>query len=480
MVKKEDSILGGILKYSISTWANLFIGFLSVILTTRILLPETYGRISLFLSATSVGVYFFTVGLDGAYIRFFNDSLADNTRFQLLYKNLVIITGLMLVIGGIVLLFFADSLSNALFDINSQLIILMFFLYTYCCIVLRFLNINYRMSFNVKMYNIQNVMLACFGKLMIIIAAFFTKDFFIIVTVLTLGICLLLSVYLTIQRKEFIPVDLNGKINISLDFKGCWVYFRFALYSAPAYIITYANVYLSQQIISSKMGAYALGIFSSAGIFSTILSAVQGGFSTYWSAYVYKNYRNEQEKIARMHNYVLLSAILIISALVLGRDVIYLFIGEDYRASKMFFSLLLLMPILSFVLETTDKGIVLSNKNEILFFITVVTVAVNIIGCIILINYFGVKGAACASALSALVRYILNTLWGQKYYKSISNYSKSIISILIIIVLSVIPSIIYSFWPILIAVLIVDLIALLVLNSEYKYLFNILLAFTRR
>ena len=146
----------------------------------------------------------------------------------------------------------------------------------------------------------------------------------------------------------------------------------------------------------------------------------------------------------------------------------------------MFFSLLLLMPILSFVLETTDKGIALSNKNEILFFITVVTVAVNIIGCIILINYFGVKGAACASALSALVRYILNTLWGQKYYKSISNYSKSIISILIIIVLSVIPSIIYSFWPILIAVLIVDLIALLVLNSEYKYLFNILLAFTRR
>ena len=30
MAKKEDSILGGILKYSISTWANLIIGFLSV------------------------------------------------------------------------------------------------------------------------------------------------------------------------------------------------------------------------------------------------------------------------------------------------------------------------------------------------------------------------------------------------------------------------------------------------------------------
>lgn len=61
--------------------------------------------ISLFLSATSVAVYLFTVGLDGAYIRFFNDPPVGNTRFQLLYKNLVIITSLMVVVGIIILLF---------------------------------------------------------------------------------------------------------------------------------------------------------------------------------------------------------------------------------------------------------------------------------------------------------------------------------------------------------------------------------------
>ena len=477
MAKKEDSILGGILKYSISTWANLIIGFLSVTLTTRLLAPDIYGMISLFLSATSVAVYLFTVGLDGAYIRFFNDPPVGNTRFQLLYKNLVIITSLMVVVGIIILLFFASTLSNVLLGIDSRLIILMFFLYTYCNIVLRFLNINYRMSFNARMYNIQNIMLACFGKLMIIIAAFFTENFVIIATILTLGLCSLLSVYLTIQRKEFIPIDLEDKINASLNFNNYRNYFRFALYSAPSYIITYANVYLSQQIICSKMGAYSLGIFSSAGVFSTIFSAIQGGFSTYWSAYVYKNYRNAQGRIVRMHNYVLLSAILIFSMLIVGRDIIYLVIGQDYHESKMFFSLLLLMPILSFILETTDKGIALANKNEISFFTTIVTVVVNIVCCVVLIDYFGIKGAAYASALSALIRYVLNTLWGQKYYKSILNPSKSITGIFMIVVLSVLPSVFYNFWQILIVVVLINIITCLLFKNEYKYLFNTLLSF---
>lgn len=56
---------------------------------------------------------------------------------------------------------------------------------------------------------------------------------------------------------------------------------------------------MSQQIIREEIDAHALGIFASVSMFISILTAVQGGFSTYWSAYVYKNYSEEDSKIKK-------------------------------------------------------------------------------------------------------------------------------------------------------------------------------------
>ena len=90
--KKNESIFAGVLKYSISSLANIFIGFFSVLITTRIIMPDVYGQIVLFTSSSTVLMYVLIFGLDGAYIRFFNEPPANNSSQQLLYKNLVIST----------------------------------------------------------------------------------------------------------------------------------------------------------------------------------------------------------------------------------------------------------------------------------------------------------------------------------------------------------------------------------------------------
>lgn len=256
----------------------------------------------------------------------------------------------------------------------------------------------------------------------------------------------------------------------SLSLKHYGDFFRFALFSAPTYFVTYFNSFVGQQIIRSTLGAYQLGIFSSCGMFSSIFNALKGGFATYWAAYVYKNHASEKKKIAEMHNYVLLFAIIFSSILVIMRDIVFIVIGKEYHESKQFFSLLLLMPVLSFVLETTDKGIALAKKNEIVLFTHLVSALSNIVGCIVLIPLFGIMGASYANAISAIILYTANTIYGQKYYRTINDPMKSVTATGLIILLMFIPSIFNKMVIIIGLTLFLDLLVYILFKTECHFL----------
>lgn len=465
---QQTSFLKGIFQYSISTWANLFLGIISVVITTRLLSPDVYGLISIFISASSVMLYVLTLGLDGAYIRFYNEPPGNDTKTQLLYKNILFSTITCLAVGLCVFVFWGDTFSERIFGIASRAITGLLFVFTFCQIILRYLNISFRMSFRVKQYNIQNILINSLSKFLIILAAFITEGFVWIVSILTIGIFSILIVYFYKQRQEYIPYNSNNGLDLSVSVNHYGDYIRFALFSAPSYIVVYLNTYINQQLILSNMTAYALGIFSSTVLFGNILSAVKGGFSTFWSAYVYQSYRDDSKRIGMMHDYVVAFTIIAVSGLICFRDVIYLFIGENYHSSKLFFSLLLTMPVFSFLLETTDKGIALAKKNHISLLIHLFSVLLNVVLCIILIPKFQLMGAAWANVISALFLYVGSTFYGQKYYKTILNMWKSLIGTLILLFIIIVPSFIYDIAQLVIAILIIDIIAFCYYRTEYK------------
>jgi len=466
---KAESILKGIVQYSISTWINLIVGFLSIIVTTRVLLPDEYGMVSIFLSATNFLMYVVTCGMDGAYIRFYNSPPSQNTMQQLLYKILTLSTIICIVFGVVCTLFFYNETSEYIFGVKSRLLVGMVCIYVFCQAILRYLNINFRMGFKVKQYTVQNIMISCLSRILIIVAAVFTEGITYIVSIVSIGTLVVLLIYLIIQKNEFIPYNERGNISFSISLSGYGDFFRFALFSAPTYFVTYFNSFMSQKIIRSSIGVYELGLFSSCGMFSTILSALKGGFATYWSAFVYKNYEKEKEKIKEMPNYILLFSIAIFSALVIMRDVVFIVIGKEYHESKHFFSILLLMPILSLLLETTSKGIALAKKNEIVLITHILAAVTNIGGCYMLIPLFGITGAAYADAISALVLYVTNTLFGQKYYRTIPSVWKSISGVFIILAIMIIPAIWYDIRIIILGIVLLDVFACVLLKNECTY-----------
>lgn len=471
-MEKKESVLKGIAQYSISTWINLVVGFLSIILTTRVLLPDEYGMVSIFLSATNFLMYIVTFGMDGAYIRFYNSPPGRDTKKQLLYKIMILSTIICVIFGSVCTLFFYNETSEYIFGVKSRLLIGMVFVYVFCQAILRFLNINFRMGFKVKQYTIQNILISCLARVLIIISAVLTDGIMYIVSIVSIGTLIVLIFYMFLQRKEFVPYNENGVIELSIKLKEYGSFFRFAVFSAPTYFVTYFNSFMSQQIIRSSLSSHELGIFSSCGMFSSIFSAVKGGFATYWSAYVYKNHDTERKKITEMHDYIVLFSIVIYSMLIMMRDVVFIVIGKEYHSSKHFFSLLLLMPVLSLILETTDKGIALAKKNEIILITHIVAAVTNIVGCYLLIPIVGVIGAAYADAGAALVLYVANTFWGQKYYRTIKNWSKSVLGIIIILSLMMMPVLIFDIKIIVCVILSLNILTFIIYKKEYKFLFQ--------
>ncbi len=467
----KESITKGVIKYSISTWVNLVVGFLSVIVTTRLLSPDTYGVIAIFMSASTVLLYIVTMGLDGALLRFYNEPPGNDTKEQLIYKVMVVSTVVCLFTGVMATFLAGDTVSDYIFGYVSKALVGLLFLNTFVNVIMRYLNISFRMSFKARQYTLQNILINCLARVLTIIAAFITNNVYFIITILVLGMTVVMLFYLTIQRKEYLPIDMTGCVNWSLSFSGYRDYFKYAIFSAPTYIVAYLNIYLGQQIIKNTLGTYDLGIYSSVGMFVTILGALQGGFATYWSAYVYKNYNEDTKRIRQMHDYSMIFIILVVSAIVMARDVIYLFIGSDFHSSKTFFSLLLFAPSLSFLMQTTAKGIEIAKKNHLSLLAHIFSVITNVVLCVMLTKTLGLSGAAFANVISAIVLYAVTSICAQKYYKTIDSVFRSIMGLLLLGIIILIPFYFENIIVIIFSVLIIDAIAYFFFRKEIRIIF---------
>jgi len=421
------SFMKSVFKFSISSWINFFISVFSTIIITRIFNPDVYGVVSLFNSASTVMMSLVCLGLDSSFIRFYNEPPSGFNEKDLLSRCLGIPVIFTLIIAVFSTTFFYKEFSFFVFNRVSWLITVLLFINTITLLILRYFNLCYRMSANAKLYTIQSVLTLFFSKCFVLAAALFEPKYETVITFNTIGVFVLAAVYFVIQRKSVLP----NKIKLSI--KGLKEVVIFALYSWPSSFTLYLNAFIVQLIISKYLGNFQLGIYASTNFFTSVIVVLQGGFGTYWAPFMYANYKTEQSKIKRVHNYTLLFVIAILSCFLLFQNIIYSLLGFKYHDSKPFFALVLLFPLASVINETTAYGISIAKKNYYNLISTVLFVASNLLLCFYLIPLFGIAGAAFALAISALLQLLLSTYFGQKYYRSIDNPIKTVFTVAVLV-----------------------------------------------
>ena len=153
--------------------------------------------------------------------------------------------------------------------------------------------------------------------------------------------------------------------------------------------------------VGNASGENAQGLFAFGYSLAQLVTAIQAGFSTYWGPYVYSHYRDEQERICRVHDVLNLLIFGFFCVLVMFEDIVFV-IFPDKRGCLAIFPLLMLAVVFNILCEGTVYGNSIARKpwHDT---IGIGLGALSNFGlCALLVPAFGLTGAALALVLTMI------------------------------------------------------------------------------
>lgn len=413
--------IGSVFKYSISTFANIGILGASMLLTGLFIAPATLNQINLFIYWTGTIMTVAILGLDQSLIRFYYEPparLSQNGLFRVcFYLSSAVVLGAGIV--GSTLLLGPMYRGIGFLAIGTWGVPLLF-LNAFFYMVARYFNVLYRMEGNIRVYTVESVLMQFFYKLFYVLGAFFGLDnpvpAMVLCSVLGLGGFALVFSFmrrgvLRPRRQEF------GK-------KTYAALLPYGLAVAPTAVMVTLNSSLSQSVLFHQLGANDAGVYSYAFQLSNIVTMVQGGFASFWGPYMFANYKTQQARIGRVHNYLNLVILCFFALLVAVQDVIF-WLMPRYAAVQGIFPLMMLSAVFTILCETTVYGNAIARRP---IFDTIgigISLGTNILLVVVLAPVFGLPGAAAALALANFLMFLFRTVTAQRLYKSVESPAKT-------------------------------------------------------
>ncbi len=425
------SFLASILKYSIATVINFLIYGVSLLLVAWLVDPAVWGQVDIFLSTSTLFMNICILGLDQSFIRFFNEPphpLNKTSLFGACFGVSTICLVITCLISGI---FFPQQVLGIFFNNPpSNVYLFLLFFNAFLAMIGRYLNIMYRMEGNIKLYTLESVAMQFFSKMFYLVAVFINPSFENMVLWAVLGMAIFAAGFMLPNRKwiSFSPEILFSRANKQL--------MPYGLALAPTAIMLWLNSLFSKVYISKTIGDGPAGVFSMVSLLSNVVAIIQAGFATFWSAFIYANYKTEQEKIKQVHDYLTFLIVEFFCVLLAFEDIIFMFLGEGYRSGMDVFPIMLLVPVFGIVAETTVYGISIAKKPVHDTIGIGLSVVGNVAFCMIFAPKFGLYGVCIALALANFVMFVYRTVVGQRFYVSIVSGRRTTIVLGLLFILT--------------------------------------------
>jgi Membrane protein involved in the export of O-antigen and teichoic acid len=420
----SKGFISSILKFSISTYINFIIYGATLLLVGRLIPDNIYGPVNTFADLSITVMNIAILGLDQSFIRFFHEPPEGISKKGLFGVCFTFACGALTVLSVLGCVIFPKWLLGVLrIEIAFNYLPLLF-LNALFLMVSRFYNVAYRMEQNIFMFTVQSVLSQFFSKLFYLLGFFADdpKSGMLYATVLGMGLFSL--VFTLIRRKEILPTKQSFSPSVLKNI------LPYGLALAPSAVLIYANSAFSKVFLGATLTASAQGIFGYAAALSNIVTVVQGGFATFWGAYVFANYKTEQKRIASVHNYLNLIILCFFTCIVMFQDLLFMLLPM-YAQAKYIFPVMMLSAVFAILGEGTVYGIQIARKPIFDTIGIALSLAVNIVCCVWLVPHFELLGAAMALALSGFVMFAFRTVVAQKFYKTVESPVKTCIALLV-------------------------------------------------
>ncbi len=430
-----EGFIGSIFKYSISTFANLGIYGISMLLTGLFIPENMLSPVAAFNSWTATIMNVAILGLDQSLIRFYHEppaSLSKNGLFRLCFS----FSGLILLVGGCIgSVFFAGPIYSGVGfgDVSGMLgtwVVPLLFLNAFFYMVARYFNVLYRMEGNIGVYTAESILMQFFYRLFFVLGAFLGFEnpvpAMIICAVGGLGAFALVFSFLRRDALSFRKNDFRKE--------GYKAVVPYGVAVAPTAIMLTLNYSITQSYLIHSLGSS--GMYAYAYQLSNIVTMVQGGFASFWGPFMFANYKTQQPRIKRVHNYLNLIIIAFFSVLVGFEDIIF-FILREYKGAQPIFPLMMLSAVFTILCETTVYGNAIARRPIFDTLGHALSFVVNVSGLLILVPMFGLNGAAVALVCANASMFFLRTATAQKLYSSIENFKKTLVAIAIAVLIAI-------------------------------------------
>lgn len=407
--------------FSVGTIIAALISAISIPVYTRILSPSDYGEVNLFIAiGTIIGVVSLG-GFDQGFIRFYNYT----NRKKLFNKALLFSSFFLVGSSLLVILYFAKS--KALFSFeNSALLIIVYVTFT---LVLRYFTLILRMQQEGLKYSIIQILTKFFEFVTIFVFLSYLNNstiYYLLGLLLAQLVVIFISIGLT---RNFWNLDDSDKIEVENK--------KLTLYSLPlllAGIITILFQSADKLIISRYLTFEELGIYIAAFKIVALLNILQTTFTLLWTPVSFEKYHddnNNQDFFSQISSFITMFMFLLAASIMISKEYIVLLLGNEYREAVILIPLLIFIPVMYTISETTVIGINFKLKSFWHILISSLVLIFLLISMMFLIPKFGLLGAAISVNCSYVLFFYLRTLIGLHYYKfRLKLYSITVLIIL--------------------------------------------------
>lgn len=469
----KNNLFKKFIEFALGNAIVFVLGIFSVPIVSRMIDPTQNGKASMFITYTSLIVLVLTMGIDQAYIRYYNDEKEEN-RGRLLRRSIKIpiITNIAL---GLVLLIFYKKVSNLILSETSFLVVILLLIHSTASIMGNFALIHVRMKQKGKAYSMLGVSnKLSYLALMFLFFYIFKNNYITMILATVLSNLIMVLIAVLYEREDWFAIGNSSLNTTTKDLFTYGIPFIFSM------AITWVFQSIDRISIQNFSNDYAqVGLYTGAMYIISLLNTVQGAFTTFWTPVAFEKYAtNPEDKDFFININEIVSAVMLLISvgLIATKDILIILLGKKYEGAQFIFPFLVLMPIMYTISETTVLGINFSKKTKYHINIAAFAAIFNVIGNIILVPRLGATGAAISTGLAYVVFFAFRTYYANKFYKINFKFFKFGVCVVFVYILAAYSSK-YKFN---LTILILTIINIAVILYSYKNIIFDMLALVKK
>ena len=432
----KNNLIKKFLSFSIGGYVNALIGLLTVPIVTRMLSPEQYGIASLISIIVEMLVVFCSLALDQSFVRFFYE-VEEEERGKLL-KDCLYYPVFITIFSSLIIFIFRNQISIFILGKKEKVIWLIIVFSIVALIIKSFAFLVVRMQQKGGLYSFFYILIKVVEfSFILLFFKIYGNDYKVIVLATLFSTLITSLLMIGVERKIW---KLGGKRKIEKK--------ELLNFSAPL-VLTLALTWVfgSSDKITIKIfsNLKELGLYSGAFRIVSVISVIQTGFTSFWTPFIYERYSKNPDDLVfykKANDYLSLIFFLIGFSILATRNIIIILLGEKYYDSLFIVPMLIFVPIMYLISETTMMGIGFKKKSKYFLYISIIVAIFNIIGNILLVPKYGAKGAAISTGISYIIFFSLRTYFSLK----LINFGFNLKRIYMVIILLLCYALYLSFY----------------------------------